>query len=126
MSARVLVVEDDLLNRMFYHEVLSGRGYETLLVEDGAAVLEQVRAFRPHLVTMDINLPNISGLRLIRQLQKDLLTKAIPILAITAFAGKEEEERIRRAGAKGYLAKPVTIPRLLGEIDALLALEPTV
>ena len=121
MPTKVLVVEDDLLNRMFYHEVLQGRGYETLLVEDGAAVLDQVRAFRPDLVTMDINLPNISGLRLIRKMQMDASMKAIPILAITAFAGKGEEERIRRAGARGYLAKPVSIPRLLEEIDAVLA-----
>ena len=120
MATRVLVVEDDLLNRMFYHEVLQGRGYEVALVDDGALVMEEARGFAPDLITMDIQLPNISGLRLIRQLRRDEATRAIPILAITAFAGRGEEERIRGAGADGYLAKPVTIPKLLGAVDAIL------
>ena len=120
MATRVLVVEDDLLNRMFYHEVLQGRGYEVTLVDDGALVMEEARGFAPDLITMDIQLPNISGLRLIRQLRRDEATRAIPILAITAFAGRGEEERIRGAGADGYLAKPVTIPKLLGAVDAIL------
>lgn len=121
MAAKVLVVEDDLLNRMFYHEVLSGHGYEVAQVSDGAAVLDEVARFEPDLVTMDIQLPNISGLRLIRKLQKDPATRDIPIIAITAFAGKGEEERIRQAGARAYLSKPVTIPKLLDAVQALLA-----
>ncbi len=121
MPTKVLVVEDDLLNRMFYHEVLQGRGYAVALVSDGAAVLEEVERFGPDLITMDIQLPNISGLRLIRRLQKEPALRDIPILAITAFAGKAEEERIRAAGAKGFLAKPVTIPKLLEQVDAILA-----
>lgn len=119
-TQKVLVVEDDLLNRMFYHEVLTARGYKVRLVEDGAAVMDEVRQFAPDLVTMDIQLPNISGLRLIRQLQRDAATRQIPVLAITAFAGKDDEERCRRAGARGYLAKPVTIPKLTEEVAALL------
>lgn len=120
MALKVLIVEDDLLNRMFYEAVLSDRGYEVAMVDDGARVIDEVHAFRPDLITMDIQLPNVSGVQLIRRLQKDEATKVIPILAITAFCGKGEEARIRRAGAKGYIAKPVTIPRLVGEIEKIL------
>lgn len=120
MPAKVLIVEDDLLNRMFYEAALSDRGYEVAMVDDGARVIDEVNAFRPDLITMDIQLPNVSGVQLIKRLQKDETTRDIPILAITAFCGKGEEDRIRRAGARGYIAKPVTIPRLVGEIDAIL------
>ena len=120
MVRKVLVVEDDLLNRMFYHEVLHGCGYEVAMVSDGAEVMDEVARFCPDLITMDIQLPHISGLRLIRKLQMGAATRTIPIIAITAFAGKGEEERIRSAGAKAYLAKPVTIPRLVEAVDALL------
>lgn len=124
MARKVLVVEDDLLNRMFYHAVLEGHGFDVALVEDGADVLDEVRRYCPDLITMDIHLPNISGLRLIKQLQAGEQTRSIPILAITAFAGKGEEKRIRGAGVSGYLPKPVTIPRLIGEVDAILANHP--
>lgn len=120
MPAKVLIVEDDLLNRMFYEAALSDRGYEVAMVDDGARVIDEVHAFKPDLITMDIQLPNVSGVQLIKRLQKDETTRDIPILAITAFCGKGKEDRIRRAGARGYIAKPVTIPRLVGEIDAIL------
>ena len=120
MPTKVLVVEDDVLNRMFYHDVLSGSGYEVHQVDDGAQVIDEVHAFKPDIVTMDIQLPNISGLRLIRHLQRDKATREIPILAITAFAGAQEEERIRRAGAKGYLSKPVTMNKLLDAVGSCL------
>jgi len=121
IPTKILVVEDDLLNRMFYHEALGAHGYDVALVGDGAAVLAEVERFHPDLITMDISLPNISGLRLIRLLKKDEATRAIPILAITAFAGREEEERVRMAGAGGYLAKPVSMDRLVGAVEGMLA-----
>lgn len=120
MATRVLIVEDDLLNRMFYHEVLGAGGYEIAMVSDGAAVIDEVLRFRPDVITMDIQLPHISGLRLIRKLKRDAETQHIPILAITAFAGKGEEDRIRGAGAQGYLSKPVTMERLSGAVAELL------
>ncbi|RPF71417.1 response regulator [Aurantiacibacter spongiae] len=119
MAMRILVVEDDLLNRMFFHDVLEGHGYEVAVVSDGGAVMEEARAFRPDLVTMDIHLPNVSGLRLIRMMRRDAQLRDTPILAVTAFAGRGEEDRIRKAGADAYLSKPVTIERLLGEVEKL-------
>lgn len=121
MSARVLVVEDDLLNRMFYDAVLQQRDFEVRVVDDGAQVLDAVDEFAPDLITMDIHLPNVSGRKLIRKIRRNPATAHIPILAITAFAGKRDEEEIRRLGANGYLAKPLGIDTLLREVDALLA-----
>ena len=121
MAKKVLVVEDDLLNRMFYSAVLEGKGYEVAFVRDGAHVLAEVDRFAPDLITMDIHLPSISGLELIKRLQRDARKRKIPILAITGFAGRNEEARIRRAGARGYLAKPVSVAKLTTEIEALLS-----
>lgn len=120
MAKRVLIVEDDLLNRMFYEAVLSQRGYELLLVDDGASVLEAVESFAPDLITMDIHLPHVSGRELIHAIRQNPKTAHIPILAITAFAGKRDETNIRQAGASSYLAKPLSIERLLREVETLL------
>ena len=117
---KVLVVEDDLLNRMFYEAVFSQRDYDVHVVDDGAKVMDAVDAFRPDLVTMDINLPNVSGRRLIRKIRRDPTTRHVPILAITAYAGKKDEEEIRKAGANGYLSKPLSIDQLLGAVDSLM------
>ncbi|MEO5705450.1 MAG: response regulator [Alteraurantiacibacter sp.] len=120
MTARILVVEDDLLNRMFYHEVLGACGHEVAMVGDGAAVMKEVARFKPDLITMDIQLPHVSGLKLIGQLRRKAETREIPIIAITAFVGREEEARVRAAGASNYLSKPVTMDRLKGAVDAAL------
>ena len=117
---KVLIVEDDLLNRMFYEAVFQQRGYQLMVVDDGAHVLDAVDDFTPDLITMDIHLPNISGRKLIRMINRNPETRHIPILAITAYAGRRDEDEIRRAGASGYLAKPLSIDKLLGEVDNLL------
>ena len=120
MATKVLIVEDDLLNRMFYEAVFKQRDYQLMVVDDGADVMEAVDSFRPDLITMDIHLPHVSGRKLIRMIKRQDETRHIPILAITAYAGKQDEAEIRRAGAAGYLAKPLSIDKLLGEVDALL------
>lgn len=120
MARKVLVVEDDILNRMFYLEVLSTSGLEVAEVGDGAAVMAEVARFKPDAITMDIQLPHVSGLKLIKQLRREASTRQIPIIAITAFAGHEEEARCRAAGASNYLSKPVTMDRLKGAIDEAL------
>lgn len=117
----ILVVEDDLLNGMFYQAALEANHFKVRIVADGAFVMEQVREFQPDLITMDIQIPNVTGLELTKMLQAEPKLREIPILAITAFAGKGEESQIREAGASGYLAKPVSLNVLLAEIDALLS-----
>ena len=120
MSRRVLVVEDDLLNRMLYSAVLEGNGFAVELVGDGAHALAKAREFRPDVIIMDIQLPNVSGLELIEALQRDPEFEQVPILAVTAFVGKNEERRIRQAGAKAFMAKPISIKPLVAAINGLL------
>ena len=119
-AQKILVVEDDVLNGMFYIAVLRREGFDVAVINDGALVMDEVARFEPDLITMDIHLPHISGLTLIRKLQRGETSWAIPILALTAYAGKGDETEIREAGARGYLAKPIKIPQLLGEVKRLL------
>lgn len=121
MSKRVLVVEDDLLNRMYLCAVLEGSGFVADSVSDGAHVIETARRLRPDVITMDINLPHVSGIELIKRLRADNELKQIPIFAVTAYVGKGEESRIRKAGADDFLAKPISMTALLDTVNRLLA-----
>ena len=116
-----MVVEDNDLNRKLFCDVLRANGFEALAVADGQHVLNSARAHGPDLIVMDIQLPGVSGIDLIEATRKDARLKAIPILAVTAFAAKGDEERIRAAGASGYLAKPVSITPFMNAVRALLA-----
>ena len=109
MAKRILVVEDNDLNRKLFCDLLRANGFVVEPVADGETVIERTRQFVPNLVIMDISLPTVSGLDLIEQIKADKDLRAIPILAVTAYAGKGDEDRIRQAGAEGYLAKPVSI-----------------
>ncbi|MBT2132760.1 response regulator [Croceibacterium sp. LX-88] len=120
MSKRILVVEDDLLNRMLLCTVLENSGFLVQAVTDGKHVLKKTKEFSPDLITMDINLPSVSGFELIQRLQADPKLQQIPILAVTAYVGKGEEARIRRAGASDFLAKPISIKPFLAAIARLL------
>lgn len=120
MARRILIVEDDALNRMLFSEVLEGDGFVVELVADEREALAAAAAFQADLIIMDIHLPNISGLRLIRMLKRDRTLAAIPVLAVTGYVGRGEEGRVRKAGADGYLAKPVSIRPLLAAVAELL------
>jgi two-component system cell cycle response regulator DivK len=120
MAKRILVVEDNDLNRKLFCDVLRSQGFAVEPVGDGLDALERARQFVPNLVIMDIQLPNVSGLDLIEAAKKDPVLRSIPILAVTAYAGKGDEERIREAGAEGYLAKPVSIGPFMQAVRALL------
>jgi len=124
VAKRALIVEDDLLNRMLYCAVLEGRDFTVEAVGDGGQVMAKVREFAPALIIMDINLPNVSGVRLIEALQADSQFREIPILAVTAYVGKGEENRIRKAGAKDYLPKPIKIEPFMAAVERLLPPEP--
>ena len=121
MSKRILVVEDDLLNRMLLCTVLEKAGLVVQAVTDGALVLDRAKEFVPDLITMDINLPNISGLELIKRLKADPKLCQIPILAVTAYVGKGEEARVRQAGANDFLTKPISISPYLAAVTRLLS-----
>lgn len=120
MAKRIMVVEDNDLNRKLFCDVLKANGYEVVPVADGQNVVETARKYDPQLVIMDIQLPNISGIDLIAQLKQDPAFAQTPMLAVTAYAGKGDEERIRDAGASDYLAKPVSIGPFMAAVKALL------
>ena len=120
MAKRILVVEDNDLNRKLFCDVLRNQGFAVECVADGEAVIAAARNFVPNLIIMDIQLPGISGLDLIEAAKADPVLRAIPVLAVTAYAGKGDEERIRDAGADGYLSKPVSIGPFMSAVQALL------
>lgn len=120
MPKRILVVEDNDLNRKLFCDVLKANGYEVVPVADGDNVLPTARKFRPDGVVLDIQLPNVSGLDLIAAFAADRSLRHIPILAVTAYAGKGDEEKIRAAGARDYLAKPVSIAPFMAAVRALV------
>jgi len=120
VAKRILVVEDNDLNRKLFCDVLKANGFAVEPVADGLEAIGKAQAFVPNLVIMDIQLPNVSGLDLIAQMKADATLRAIPVLAVTAYAGKGDEERIRDAGAEGYLAKPVSIGPFMRAVSALL------
>lgn len=120
MTKRIMVVEDNDLNRKLFCDVLKANGFEVVPVADGQNVLTTTQKFTPDLVIMDIQLPNVSGLDLIAQIKADPALAATPVLAVTAYAGKGDEERIRGAGAEDYLAKPVSIGPFMAAVRELL------
>ena len=120
MTKRIMVVEDNDLNRKLFCDVLRANGFEVDPVADGEHVLETARDVSPDLIIMDIQLGGVSGVDLIAAAKRDVALKEIPVLAVTAFAAKGDEERIRQAGAAGYLSKPVSIMPFMNAVKELL------
>lgn len=120
MAKRVLVVEDNDLNRKLFCDLLKAHGFAVEPLADGRDVIEKARSFVPGLIIMDIQLPHVSGLDLIETLKADKELRHIPIMAVTAYAGKGDEDRIRDAGAEGYVSKPVSIKPFMQAVNALV------
>lgn len=120
VAKRVLVVEDNELNLKLFCDLLRAHEYMTEGVRDGREAVAAARAFLPNLIVMDIQLPHVSGYDLIVQLKADDALRAIPIMAVTAYAGREDEERIRAAGADAYVSKPISLMRFVDAVQALL------
>ena len=121
MANRIIVVEDNDLNRKLFCDVLKVNGFEVMPIADGHGVLDTARKFEPNLIIMDIQLAEISGLDLIAEIKADQVLNTVPVLAVTAYAGKGDEERIRGAGAEAYLAKPVSIGPFMTAVNGLMA-----
>lgn len=121
MAKRILIVEDNALNSRLFCDLLTAHGHETRAVRDGRLAFEEARAFAPDVVVTDIQLPHVSGIDLIRQFRSDPLLSAVPIMAVTAYAGPGDEARIRAAGANVYVSKPISVLRFMAVIDDLLA-----
>ncbi len=113
MAKTVLIVEDNDLNMKLFNDLLQASGYETLRTKDGREAVDITRRHHPDLILMDIQLPEISGLEVTRMIKSDEDLRAIPVIAVTAFAMKGDEEKIRNGGCEGYIAKPISVAHFL-------------
>jgi two-component system cell cycle response regulator DivK len=117
----VLIVEDNDLNMKLFHDLLEAHGYETLQTKDGMEALKLARNHRPDLILMDIQLPEVSGLEVTKWIKEDEDPRSIPIIAVTAFAMKGDEEKIRECGCEDYIAKPISVARFLETVQRFLS-----
>ena len=121
--AKILVVEDNALNIKLFCDLLNAHGHQTEPVTDSREALDAARKFQPDLVITDIQLPHVSGIELMQQLRGDEELKDVPIMAVTAYSGTGDEERVRAAGAQAYVSKPISVVRFVAEVEALLPKE---
>jgi two-component system cell cycle response regulator DivK len=113
MSKKVLIVEDNELNMKLFHDLLDSQGYQILQTREGLQAMAMARQHMPDLILMDIQLPEISGLEVTKWLKDDEELAHIPIIAVTAFAMKGDEERIRQGGCEAYISKPISVMHFL-------------
>lgn len=117
----VLVVEDNELNLKLFCDLLRAHGFVPTPVRDGREAVARARETAPDLIVTDIQLPHVTGLELIQRFRADPRLKHVPIMAVTAYAGHDDEARIRAAGATAYVSKPISVLRFIEEVRALLA-----
>ena len=122
MSKTVLIVEDNELNMKLFNDLVETRGHTILQTRSGIEAVEIARRRRPDLILMDIQLPEVSGLEVTQWLKDDEELRHIPVIAITAFAMKGDEEKILRGGCEAYLSKPISVAKFFETIDHFLGL----
>ena len=116
----VMIVEDNELNMKLFHDLLEAHGISTIQTKDGRNVLQLARDNKPDLILMDIQLPEVSGLDVTRWLKEDDDLKSIPVIAVTAFAMKGDEQKIREGGCEDYISKPISVTRFMETIQKYL------
>ena len=121
MTKTVLIVEDNELNMKLFHDLLEAHGYNTVGTRNGIEALDLARRHQPDLILMDIQLPEVSGLEVTKWLKEDPDLKDIPVVAVTAFAMKGDEERIRQGGCEAYLSKPISVGKFIDTIRHFLS-----
>ncbi|HZF81600.1 MAG TPA: response regulator [Rubrivivax sp.] len=119
-KARVMVVDDHVLNVELVRFILDAEGFGVALAGDAQQALAQLPSFAPDLILMDIQMPGIDGLALTRQLKADTATRGIVIVAFTAYAMKGDEARMMAAGCDGYISKPIEVATFAAQVRALL------
>ena len=120
MAKTVMIVEDNELNMKLFRDLIEAHGYLTVQTRSGLTAMDLAREHRPDLILMDIQLPEISGLDVTRRLKADRELRAIPVIAVTAFAMKGDEERIREGGCEAYISKPISVTRFIDTIKSFL------
>jgi len=118
---KVLIVEDNDLNMKLFNDLLVAHGYGTLQSKDGIEALALARQHHPDLILMDIQLPEVSGLQVTQWIKRDDSLRMIPIIAVTAFAMKGDEEKIRDGGCEAYIAKPISVTSFLTTVERFLS-----
>ena len=118
--AKILIVEDNALNIKLFCDLLAAHGHEPEAVTDSRQAIEAAHNFSPDLVITDIQLPHVTGLDLIRLIRADDQLADVPIMAVTAYSARGDEERIRAAGAQAYVSKPISVMRFAQTVDQLL------
>jgi two-component system cell cycle response regulator DivK len=121
MAKTILIVEDNELNMKLFHDLLEAHGYKTLQTRNGIDAIALARKHRPDLIVMDIQLPEVSGLDVTKWLKEDDTLRNIPIVAVTAFAMKGDEERIREGGCEAYISKPISVALFIETINQFLS-----
>jgi len=116
----VLIVEDNELNMKLFNDLLEAHGYQTVQTRNGMDALPLARKHRPALILMDIQLPEVSGLDVTKWLKEDDALKDIPVVAVTAFAMKGDEQRIREGGCEAYISKPIAVGAFLETIQQFI------
>ena len=120
MAKTVLIVEDNELNMKLFNDLLHAHGYETLQTRDGREAFKIARDRRPDLILMDIQLPEVSGRDVTKWLKEDDELCSSPVIAVTAFAMKGDEERFRAGGCEAYISKPISVSDFLDTVDAFI------
>ncbi len=120
MQKTILIVEDNELNMKLFNDLLEAHGYKTLQTRNGKEALELTRLHKPDLILMDIQLPEVSGLQVTQWIKQDEALRHIPVIAITAFAMKGDEERILAGGCEAYMSKPISILKFLETVRRFL------
>jgi two-component system cell cycle response regulator DivK len=123
MAQKILIVEDNELNMKLFNDLLEAHGYQTITTRDGTKALQLAIDERPDLILMDIQLPEVSGFDITRQIKLIEDLKHIPIIAVTAFAMKGDEDKIRECGCNGYISKPISIATFIETIQTHLEVE---
>lgn len=117
---KVLIVEDNELNMKLFNDLLEAHGIATVQSNTGLKVMDLAREHAPDLILMDIQLPEVSGLDVIKWLKGDEGLKHIPVIAVTAFAMKGDEDKIRKGGCEDYISKPISVTRFLEVVQRYL------
>jgi Response regulators consisting of a CheY-like receiver domain and a winged-helix DNA-binding domain len=123
MSAKVLVVEDNEMNMQLVEYLLEEGGFQILKATSGEDALQVANADVPDLILMDIHLPGMDGLTVVREMKSLEKTKRIPILALTAHAMRGDKDRFLDAGCDGYITKPIDVKTFVSSIAKYLAKE---
>src|SRR5438876_314421 len=117
---RILLVEDNEMNRDMLSRRLQRRGFEVLMAVDGGQGIEMAQAQAPDLILMDMSLPVVDGWEATRRLKAEEATQKIPVIALTAHAMAGDRDKALAAGCDDYDTKPIELPRLLEKIETLL------